>query len=206
MKKTPDISLKRLLLYRKCLIGMENDGIALTSSRKMGDLLSVNPDTVRKDISLLCGCQGRKGIGYDVRTLRESVEKYLGMNEPKNIIICGVGNIGQALLNYQQWASRGFRITAAFDRDKRKTARAINGIPVMEDEQMADYLRDNKIDIAVVSVSSESTKEKIMELYAFGIKSFYVISSRVIEAPADAQIEYLDMVAPLEILIHKKRT
>ena len=64
----------------------------------------------------------------------------------------GVGNMGRALLRYKGFATQGFRIVAAFDADPRVAGTRIEGIPVYGQDQMVDMVRQQRIQLGMITV------------------------------------------------------
>ena len=79
-----------------------------------GEALGVTDTQVRKDLASL-GSLGQPGIGYDVGELIAAIRSTLGIDRPWCAVLVGVGNLARALLRYQGFAERGFRIVALFD-------------------------------------------------------------------------------------------
>ena len=83
MEKISDKVIGRLTQYHCILaeyIKMGNDTI---TSSSIAQLLKIDDSQVRKDISMLNNT-GKSRVGYDVLTLKETIEKTLGFEKPKN--------------------------------------------------------------------------------------------------------------------------
>ncbi|MEE9611400.1 MAG: redox-sensing transcriptional repressor Rex, partial [Desulfatiglandales bacterium] len=114
--KIPKATITRLSLYCRQLELLEFDGYRMVSSEKLAWLCQVNPAQVRKDLGYFGGF-GVRGVGYDVRDLALEIKKILAVNRKWNLGIAGVGNLGSALLQHQNFPARGFNFVAAFDSD-----------------------------------------------------------------------------------------
>ena len=77
-------------------------------------MLAIESTTIRRDFSFL-GNLGKQGYGYNVDDLIRVFSEQLGMNFDEKIILVGAGNLGKALLNYNQWNHVVGEIVCAFD-------------------------------------------------------------------------------------------
>jgi redox-sensing transcriptional repressor len=78
-KKIPPATVKRLPLYLQCLDQIDSDSIGI-SSKNLASLAKVNDAQVRRDLSYL-GTLGTRGVGYDIKTLRNQLQLELGLVE-----------------------------------------------------------------------------------------------------------------------------
>ena len=201
-RKIPLISVERLIVYRRCLLKLKLAAITKISSNSLGKLTNITAVNIRKDLSYI-GEAGKPGFGYKVDKLIKQIEKFLGMEQKHKVILVGVGNVGAALLNYQNWSIRGFEIIGAFDKDKRKVNRIINGVMILDDDELPAFVKKHLVNIAVLSVPAGETQKKVNELAQYGVKGFYVISPIIVRVPKDCFVEYLDMISPLEFLMFR---
>src|SRR5688572_32886982 len=90
------------------------------SSERLAEMAGVNAAKVRKDFSYL-GSYGTRGVGYDVDYLVYQISRELGLTQDWPVAIVGIGNLGPALANYGDIASRGFRVDGLLDADPAMT-------------------------------------------------------------------------------------
>ncbi|MGV3724090.1 MAG: redox-sensing transcriptional repressor Rex, partial [Actinomycetota bacterium] len=112
-------ALERLSTYIRCLMQLERDGVESISSQDMEKFSGVSAAQFRKDLSYF-GEFGKRGIGYNVRELRERIAHLLCIDQEQNVLLVGAGNLGSALIAYPGWRSYRFKIVAVFDRDAAK--------------------------------------------------------------------------------------
>src|SRR3954449_7630861 len=115
-RRIPEATVARLPVYLRCLLEMAESKTTTVSSEKLAELAGVNAAKVRKDLSYL-GSYGTRGVGYDVEYLLYQISRELGLTQDWPVVICGIGNLGQALSNYKGFQARGFRIVALVDSD-----------------------------------------------------------------------------------------
>ena len=102
--------------------------------------------------------------------LHSEIGKILGLDRKYKVIIIGAGNLGQALANYTDFARRGFQIVAIFDIDPKIIGTKIRDIEVQPLEQMEEYIKDNDIDIAALTVPKTSAPLLAADLVSWGIE------------------------------------
>src|SRR5215471_12777689 len=110
-------SAGRLSLYLRCLDGLLQAGVNRVSSSLLGESLGITDAQVRKDLASL-GNLGQPGIGYAAVELASAIRGTLGIDREWTVALVGVGNLARALLRYQGFVERGFRIVTLFDRDQ----------------------------------------------------------------------------------------
>jgi redox-sensing transcriptional repressor len=99
------------------------------SSQELGFLLGVTPAQIRKDLSYF-GRFGKQGRGYNVQRLSSELRQILGLDRQWQMILVGVGSLGQAVLAYGGFEPQGFRILDAFDADERIVGTDVRGTRV----------------------------------------------------------------------------
>ena len=116
MQEHPSISkatVDRLPRYYRCLRQLSDEGVSIASSEELGRRLSINPEQIRKDLTAF-GQFGKKGVGYYVAELKESIGGILGLDQHLSLAIVGLGHLGAALANYQGIARLGVGLAASF--------------------------------------------------------------------------------------------
>ncbi len=119
MKKISDSTISRLSTYYRTLSNLIDQGIETVSSDEIAEINNITSAQVRKDLSFF-GSFGKRGLGYNTKALREEIAKILGLKKEWNIALVGVGNIGRALIDYEEFRKQGFIIKALFDKDRKK--------------------------------------------------------------------------------------
>src|SRR5260370_37770279 len=71
LPKIPEMTIRRLSVYTRCLLQLEEDGVKTVSSQELAERFDLNSAQVRKDLAYF-GEFGVRGIGYYVAGLRPS--------------------------------------------------------------------------------------------------------------------------------------
>src|SRR3989337_1655344 len=127
--KIPGMAVRRLSVYTRCLLQLEEDGVKTVSSQELAERFNLNSAQVRKDLAYF-GEFGVRGIGYYVSGLKAELQRILGLDREWAVALVGFGNLGSALFHYRGFGRQGFRIAAIFDADPGKVGRAVDSTPV----------------------------------------------------------------------------
>lgn len=171
MKKIPEATIGRLNLYLRVLKDLYKENHETTvSSYQLADELGINSHQVRKDLSYF-GQFGRRGIGYKVKELIKDITEILGINKRWNICLCGLGNLGSALVSYKGFRKENLNLVAVFEKDPGKLKKKINKISVFPVDRMNRVVKEKNITIGIIAVPANAAKETANRLIDAGIKA-----------------------------------
>src|SRR5690625_5351211 len=117
--KTPQGTDRRLPLYSRFIMNVQNQGKARVSSKELSEAVKVASATIRRDFSYF-GALGKKGYGYKVDYLLEFFKKTLAHDEMTEVALIGVGNLGTPLLNNNFKQINNKKIIMVFIRSQQK--------------------------------------------------------------------------------------
>lgn len=201
-KRVPDIVIKRLPRYYRYLSELKSKGVNRISSKALSEKMNVTASQIRQDFNCFGGF-GQQGYGYSVDNLYVEIGKILGLHDGYKTIIVGAGNLGHALANHSAFEKRGFKLCAIFDRDKKITGTTINGVEVLSDSKLEEYISENKPDIAILAVPKEAAQEIADKLAACGIKGLWNFSYAEIKVTGDVAVENVHLTDSLMTLSYK---
>lgn len=187
-KEISQAVISRLPRYFRYLGELKDEGIERVSSQELSDIMRVTASQIRQDLNNFGGF-GQQGYGYNVGYLYDEIGKILGLHEEHNLIIVGAGHLGQALVNYMNFERRGFIFRGIFDIDERLHGIQIRGITVRPMREMERFVKDNDIDIAVLTIPKSSAVEVAEQLVSCGIKGFWNFAHVDLHVPDDIQVE-----------------
>lgn len=187
-KEISQAVISRLPRYFRYLGELRDEGIERVSSQELSDIMQVTASQIRQDLNNFGGF-GQQGYGYNVGYLYDEIGKILGLNKEHNLIIVGAGHLGQALVNYTNFARRGFIFRGIFDSDTSIHGTRIGGIAVCPMEEMERFVKENDIDIAVLTIPKNSAVEVAEQLVSYGIKGIWNFAHVDLHVPEDIQVE-----------------
>jgi redox-sensing transcriptional repressor len=192
-------SVGRLSLYLRRLESLLREGAATVSSGALGEAVGVTDAQVRKDLAIL-GNLGHPGVGYTVPELADAIRHLLGIDRAWPVALAGVGNLARALLHYQGFVQRGFRIAALFDADPAKVGRFIDGLEVHAPARMPEVIAATRAELGVLTVPADAAQEVADALVAAGIRGLLNFTPGVLRVPPGVQVVSVDLTVQLEQL------
>ncbi len=189
--ETKEISqavIGRLPRYFRYLGELKDEGIERISSQELSDIMKVTASQIRQDFNNFGGF-GQQGYGYKVEYLYEEIGKILGLNQTHNLIIIGAGNLGQALANYMNFERRGFLFKGMFDNNPALYGKKIRDMEVKPMEELRDFVKENNIDIAVLTIPKTSAVAVAEQLVEDGIKGIWNFAHVDLNVPKEIQVE-----------------
>lgn len=169
-RDVPGVVIQRLPLYLQALRHIDGTGVEVVSSQELGDQLQFTPAQIRKDLSYF-GRFGKQGRGYNVKRLHSELRRILGLNQQWNLALVGVGRLGRAILGYEGFAPRGFKVVAAFDADPTQIGKKVANITVQAMSELQATVRQHGIQICIVAVPPTEAQAALETLVKAGVKA-----------------------------------
>lgn len=180
--------IKRLPRYYRYLGELMEDGVERISSNELSGRMKVTASQIRQDLNNFGGF-GQQGYGYNVKYLYTEIGKILGLDKTHNFIIIGAGNLGQALANYASFERSGFILKSLFDVNPRLEGMSIRGVQVRMMDELVDFLADNEIEIAALTIPKSKAVEVADILVENGIKAIWNFAHTDLTLPKDVVVE-----------------
>ena len=168
-KAISDAVIERLPLYYRDLLLLQDAGIDIISSEKLGERLGITPEQIRKDLTCF-GAFGKKGVGYYVSELCQQIVEIIGLQQHWKIGIAGIGQLGWALANYKTFGRLGFRTMGLFDVDHRIIGQNVGGVVVTPIAEMGEVIRKEGIQIGIITVPASVAQQVADQMVEAGIK------------------------------------
>lgn len=192
-------TVDRLPLYFRTLRLAQDEGIDIISSDELGRRLGITPEQIRKDLASF-GQFGKKGVGYYVNELKRNVGEILGLNNHWNIAVVGIGHLGAALANYQNFVSLGFNLVALFDQDPKVIGKTVNHVTVEDIRNVKEIVKERKIQIGIIAVPAAFAQGVADKLVDAGIKGIWNFAPIKMEVPDSMHIINEDLSIGLSSL------
>ncbi|NLL77255.1 MAG: redox-sensing transcriptional repressor Rex [Clostridiales bacterium] len=187
-KEISQAVISRLPRYFRYLSELRDAGIERVSSQELSDIMKVTASQIRQDFNNFGGF-GQQGYGYNVEFLYHEIGKILGLDRTHHLIIIGAGNLGQALANYVNFERRGFLFRGLFDNNPKLYGKKIRGIEVQPMENMEVFVKENNIDIAVLTIPKAEAVTVAEQLVEYGIKGIWNFAHVDLNVPENIQVE-----------------
>mgnify|MGYP006275375981 FL=1 len=198
----PAATIERLPLYYRCLDKLSTfEETEVVSSKDLGGRLGIPSTQVRKDLSYY-GEFGRRGVGYNVKDLKKSIGKILGVDKKWPAVLVGAGNLGRALINYAGFGKMGLEITDIFDNDLNKIGNRVGTIKVKSTNKLEETIKEKNINLAIVTVPADPAQDVVDDLIDYGIKAIWNFSPTRLYVPDDIFVRNEDLAVGIVSLIY----
>ena len=197
VRRIADSTVRRLSLYLRFLEESTNRGLVTISSDELARRGGTTSAQVRKDLSFF-GSFGKRGLGYSVPELTESLREILGLRRDWQVIIVGAGKIGTALAQYRGFRQRGFRVTAVYDRDPNKIGTQWDTLTVRDMAHIERDIAKEHPDIAVLTTPAEEAQVVVDRLVSAGMRALLNFAPIQLQVPADVTLKNVNMAMELE--------
>ena len=199
--KLPQTTIARLPVYLRSLVMLANKGEQIISSDGLAQLAGTNAAQLRKDLSYL-GEFGTRGVGYEVDQLISEISKWLGLLRDRTVVIVGLGRLGGALVGYQGFSEKGFKVVGAFDRDPAIVGAEVDGLKINHINEFEDFVKDYSggIDIGIIATQAPSAQGVANKMVNAGIKAIINFAPITIDIPDGIKLRQVDLSVELQIL------
>ena len=194
--------IRRLPRYYRYLGELLENGVERISSNDLSKRMKVTASQIRQDLNNFGGF-GQQGYGYNVKYLYTEIGKILGLEEDHNIIIIGAGNLGQALANYAAFENRGFILKGIFDVNPSLKGISIRGVAIRMMDELKEFIQNNDIDVAVLTLPKASAVEVADVLVENGVKGIWNFTHTDLKVPKDVIVENVHLSESLMRLSYK---
>jgi redox-sensing transcriptional repressor len=187
-KEISQAVITRLPRYYRYLGDLKDAGVERVSSQELSRIMRVTASQIRQDFNHFGGF-GQQGYGYNVDYLYVEIGKILGLHKSHNLILIGAGNLGQALANYMNFEKRGFIITGIFDINPALIGKTVRNIPIQPMENMKGFIKENNVDIAVLTIPKTGAVKVAEQLVEYGIRGIWNFAHVDLEVPENVLVE-----------------
>lgn len=199
-KNTAKASIKRLFLYKISLGRMKKMGIKQVFSYSLGPEAGVKPDQVRKDFAEF-KIRGKQRAGYEIDKLLGELEVILQHTETPDIILVGMGNIGNALANYNWLNLRNINIVATFDIDPSKQRKRTETV-IYSMDRLQEIVARFRVKVAIIAVPEISAQEVCTTLVESGIKGIVNFAPVILKVPPDVVVNNVNLYDEVESVFY----
>ena len=187
-KEISQAVIGRLPRYLRYLGDLKEKNIERISSQELSSLMNVTASQIRQDFNNFGGF-GQQGYGYNVEYLYTEISKIMGLDHSHSFVIIGAGNLGKALGNYLNFERRGFIFKGMFDMNPELIGQKVRDIMIRPMDELEMFLRENEIDIAVLTIPKTGAVGLVDTLVGNGIKAIWNFAHVDLDVPEGVQVE-----------------
>lgn len=193
--------IKRLPRYRRYLGELKKKGVEKISSKDLSGLIGYTASQIRQDLNNFGGF-GQQGYGYSVNLLYDEIGSILGLDKEYKLVIVGYGRLGQAMANYIENNESNFHISGIFDIKQIIQDVEFKDAQVLTCGSLAGFVKNENIDIAVITVPAEKAQLVADTVSGAGIKGIWNFTAVDLDLPDDVVCENVHVSDSLHALAY----
>ena len=202
MEHIPHTTKDRYPQYIRVLRSFKSRGKLNVTSHDIAKEMNIGDTSVRRDLSFL-GKLGRQGKGYDVDYLLGRFLSEVAPNSREDIVLCGLGNMGKALVKYNGFMDKTGEIVAIFEQDP-KLIGEYDGIPVYHIKEIERKLPP-EAKIAIMAIPKAAVNDVASVLIQKGIKTFINFSDGDIRNRPKVTVKKFDLISMIQEAIYESQ-
>ena len=200
--KLPEPTLRRLPWYLAYLKLLKDQGVEFVSSTQISKEINVDASQIAKDLSFI-NISGKTRVGYEVNSLVDVLEDFLGFTRSHKAFIFGAGSLGAALLHDNGLEQFGLQIVAAFDVNPKKINTVINDIPVYDISEFEKYREQYGVNIGILTVPVDKAQQVADQMISGGLKAIWNFTPFRIRVPYDIVVQNTSIYAHLAVMFNR---
>ena len=200
--KIPEPTLRRLPWYLSNAKLMKEKGEKYVSSTQISKQINIDASQIAKDLSYV-DIAGRTRVGYDIDLLIQVLEDFLGFTNMHRAYLFGVGSLGGALLRDSGLSHFGLQIVGAFDINPELVGTKINGIPIYHSDDFEQRMKQDGVNIGVLTVPITIAQEISDKMIAGGIKAIWNFTPFRIRVPETIVVQNTSLYAHLAVMFNR---
>ncbi len=201
-EKIPEPTLRRLPWYLAYLKIVANEGQVYISSTQIAQALDISAPQIAKDLSFI-KISGKTRIGYDVSKLIVVLENFLGFNRIHKAYIFGTGYLGTSLLLDKGLRQYGLEIVAGFDVKPEVVNTQINGVNVYHMDTLAEHLKQDEVEIGILTVPVNKAQAVTDYITAQGIGTIWNFTPFRIRVGDNIVVQNTSIYAHLAVMYNR---
>jgi redox-sensing transcriptional repressor len=142
-------------------------------------------------------------VGYDVRDLLQEIKRILATDRKWTLCIVGLGNLGRALVQNENFKKRGYHFVAAFDSDPNKRGKILpGGLVIQPLGKIQAVVKELSVEIGVITTPPFEAQRVADLLMDAGVRAILNFTTMHLRAPECCIIENVDITVKLENLAY----
>jgi redox-sensing transcriptional repressor len=195
-----DLTIARLSIYLRCVDQLVDADVETVSSQQMAKRFNLNSAQIRKDLAYF-GEFGVRGVGYNVRELRQYVVEILGLDRERRLVIVGAGNLGSALCHYSGFSGGNFLVVAVLDSDPSRTGDPTPAGLLVEDvERLPEIVAQRQVEIGIITTPAAAAQAVCDQMVDSGLRAILNFAPIRLQAPDSVLVKSVDLKVHLEEL------
>ena len=157
---------------------------------------------VAKDFAYV-DISGKTRVGYEIKTLIDVLEKFLGFSQSHKAFLFGVGSLGSSLLHDNGLEQYGLEIVAGFDVKYELSGMQIGRKPIHHISHFEELQQKTGVIIGVLTVPVDKAQEVADLMVAGGIKAIWNFTPFRIKVLKNIVVQNTSIYAHLAVMFNR---
>lgn len=194
--------MRRLPWYLSNVKLLKQKGEHFVSSTQISKEINIDASQIAKDLSYV-KISGRTRVGYEVDTLIDVLEDFLGFTNLHKAFLFGAGSLGGALLRDSGLRHFGLEVVAAFDVNPALVGSSLGGIPIFHSREFEQKMQEYDVQIGILTVPIEIAQQTTDQMVAGGIKAVWNFTPFRIRVPEYIVVQNTSLYAHLAVMFNR---
>jgi redox-sensing transcriptional repressor len=194
---------RRFPLYLRYLKALQNAGETRTTIENIAATFDLAQSDVNADFELIYSEEQATLLTIDISETIKRISNILNYDVKKNVILIGVGKMGQSLINYEPFKELGFNIVACFDSNKNVIGQTFNNLKVCAYDDLKTMFKDLDAEIAILTVPTIVGQKSADDLVSLGIRAIWNFVPIPLSVPRNVIVENVYLGSSLALLNHR---
>ena len=195
-----ELTISRLSIYLRCVDQLLDAGVETVSSQQLAKRFNLNSAQIRKDLAYF-GEFGVRGVGYNVRELRQYVVEILGLDRERRLVIVGAGNLGSALCHYSGFSGGNFLVVGVLDSDPSRIGDATPaGLLVEDAARLPEIVAQRQVEIGIITTPAAAAQGVCDRMVDAGLRTILNFAPIRLRASESVMVKSVDLKVHLEEL------
>jgi redox-sensing transcriptional repressor len=197
-------TVERLYSYYLLAVHSVEAGRTHISSAQLARYMDIGDTQIRKDMAAI-GLLGQPRHGYPLPETIGALRQAMGIDQRHPAVLCGVGNLGTALLEYSRFSEFGFSMVGAFDIRKEVIGQQVGSVEVLHVAKMQSLIRRQHAEIGVIAVNVWAAQMICDQMLEAGIRAIWNFAPLHLNAPPGVLVMNEDFAGSLSVISHYLR-
>ena len=191
--------IERLPKYLAYMQRLKQHSKARVLSRDIARATGFTGSTVRQDFSHLDCCGGVRH-GYEIKTLEETISRFLGLDVDRKVVVVGSDSQDDGLVLNGNLSGHGFVVCGLFSLDPNAVGEQIGELTVQDIDMLPAVVQKERVDIGIVAVKADAAQGVVDKLVLSGVQGILNLTSANVCVPNRVTLLGAGVATNLQIL------
>jgi len=127
------------------------------------------------------------------------------LNQVHHAVLCGVGNLGRALLEYSRFSEFGFKMVGAFNVREEIIGTDISATRILHIDHLEQVIEIFAVEIGILTVNVWAAQDICDRMVKSGVKAIWNFAPIHLKTPESVLVRNEDFAGSLTVISHYLR-